>query len=77
MFGKNVLATILQLERTFFELATEDSCNVIVVCDRGAMDPSACELEGRAHTHALTRMHTHVHTHTHTQSALRSVGRRS
>jgi len=43
MFQRNILKTILQLEATYFELAEEDTKNVLVVCDRGAMDPSACE----------------------------------
>ena len=73
-FIENILATILQLEKTFFDLAKGDSCNVIVVCDRGAMDPSACELEGRAHIHTYSR--TCMYANTHTQSALTSVGRR-
>ena len=42
-FQRNILKTILQLESTFFEMAQEDSKNTIVVCDRGTMDPSACE----------------------------------
>ncbi len=42
-FQRNILKTIIQLESTFFELAEEDTKNVLVVCDRGTMDPSACE----------------------------------
>ena len=43
-FQRNILKTILRLETTFFELAEEDKGkNVLVVCDRGTMDPSACE----------------------------------
>lgn len=46
-FQRNMLKTILQLETTFFELAEdEEKRNVLVVCDRGAMDPSACESMG-------------------------------
>ena len=41
-FQKNVLKTVLQLEKVYFDLAAQDEDNVIVVCDRGAMDPSAC-----------------------------------
>lgn len=40
-FQENILLTILQLERTFFQLAEGDRGNVLVVCDRGTMDPSA------------------------------------
>lgn len=41
-FQRNILKTILQLESTFFELAEEDrDKNVLIVCDRGTMDPSA------------------------------------
>ena len=42
-FQDNILRTILQLEKTFFDMAEEDRGNVLIVCDRGAMDPSACE----------------------------------
>ena len=42
-FQDNILKTILQLEKTFFDMAEEDQGNVLIVCDRGAMDPSACE----------------------------------
>lgn len=43
LFQTNVLSTILQIEKTFFQLAEYDAVNVLIVCDRGAMDPSACE----------------------------------
>ena len=43
-FQKNVLKTIIQLETTYFDLAEEETNrNVLVVCDRGTMDPSACK----------------------------------
>lgn len=42
-FQHNILKTILQLENTFFEMAEKDEGNVMIICDRGAMDPSACE----------------------------------
>ena len=42
-FQENILLTIMQLERTFFQLAEGDRRNVLIVCDRGAMDPSACK----------------------------------
>ena len=42
-FQCNILKTILQLETTFIEMAEKDKGNVLIVCDRGAMDPSACE----------------------------------
>ena len=41
-FQGNLLRTVLQLEKVYFDLAEQDEENVIVVCDRGAMDPSAC-----------------------------------
>ena len=47
IFQLNILKTILQLEATYFELAEEDTKNVLVVCDRGTMDPSACQCLGR------------------------------
>ena len=42
-FQCNILKTILQLETTFVEMAEKDQGNVLIICDRGAMDPSACE----------------------------------
>lgn len=42
-FQLNILKTILQLEATYFELAEEEENNVLVVCDRGSMDPAACK----------------------------------
>ena len=42
-FQQNMLKTVLQLEATYFDMAREDKKNVIVVCDRGTMDPSACK----------------------------------
>ncbi|XP_003386950.1 PREDICTED: TRPL translocation defect protein 14-like [Amphimedon queenslandica] len=41
VFQENVLLTILQLERTYTDLASRDSKNCLVVCDRGTMDASA------------------------------------
>ena len=43
LFQHSILTTLLEIERTFFQLADQDKSNVLVVCDRGAMDPSACE----------------------------------
>ena len=43
VFQRNILKTILQLETTFFEMAEKDKGDVLIICDRGAMDPSACE----------------------------------
>lgn len=48
-FQKNILRTILQLEATFFDMAEKDRGDVLIICDRGAMDPSACELVYEAH----------------------------
>ena len=42
-FQANIVKTILQIEQTFFDLAEGDKKNCLVVCDRGAMDPSACK----------------------------------
>lgn len=42
IFQKNLLKTILTIENTFFELA--EACpkeKTVILCDRGAMDPSA------------------------------------
>ena len=43
IFQVNILKTILQLENTFFEMAEKDKGDVLIICDRGTMDPSACE----------------------------------
>ena len=43
-FTENIVKTIVQVEQTFFDLAKEDKSNVLIICDRGAMDPSACAL---------------------------------
>ena len=44
------MKTIVQLENTFFDYAEADATNrnILIVCDRGAMDPSACK--SRLHT---------------------------
>ena len=34
---------MLQLEQTFFDLASTSKTDTIVICDRGAMDPSSCK----------------------------------
>jgi hypothetical protein len=43
LFQQQILATLLEVERTFDLLAEGDSRNVLIVCDRGSMDPFACE----------------------------------
>lgn len=43
LFQQQILATLLEVEKTFDLLAERDSGNVLLVCDRGAMDPFACE----------------------------------
>ncbi|EFP04653.1 hypothetical protein CRE_31207 [Caenorhabditis remanei] len=42
-FQQDLLATMLQMERTYFRLADsfKNKTNVLIICDRGAMDPSA------------------------------------
>lgn len=45
-FQSNLLKTMIQIENTFFDLATSaiangSKQNIIIICDRGAMDPSA------------------------------------
>ena len=45
-FQEDLLKTLLAVEATFFNLARADAENgkkVIALCDRGAMDPSACK----------------------------------
>jgi len=44
-FQANLLRTMMTIEQTFFDLANIEVSkgrNAIVICDRGAMDPSAC-----------------------------------
>ena len=43
LFQKSILTTLLEVEKTFFQLAEHDTGNVLIVCDRGSMDPLACE----------------------------------
>ena len=40
-FQEDLLKTILQIENTYFNLATESNQNCLVICDRGTMDASA------------------------------------
>jgi len=41
-FQENLLKTMLQIENTFFALAESCIRNCLIICDRGAMDASAC-----------------------------------
>ena len=45
LFQTSILTTLLEVEKTFFQLADHDTGNVLIVCDRGSMDPFACEDE--------------------------------
>lgn len=45
LFQNSILVTLLEMEKVFFQLAEHDAVNVLVVCDRGTMDPSACTLK--------------------------------
>lgn len=40
-FQENLIRTMLQLEQTFFDLAATCKKDALVICDRGAMDPSS------------------------------------
>ena len=40
-FQENLLKTIIQIEDTYFDLASESNRNCLVICDRGTMDASA------------------------------------
>ena len=42
-FNESILKTMLQVEQTFTELARLGDQKCLIVCDRGTMDPSACE----------------------------------
>lgn len=42
-FQENLLKTMLQIENTFFQLGESLSRNCLIICDRGAMDASACK----------------------------------
>ena len=50
LFQRSILTTQLELEKTFFQLADHDVGSVLVVCDRGTMDPAACEDTGTLDT---------------------------
>lgn len=43
-FQENLLKTMLQIESTFKDLAVSmsSSNNCLIICDRGAMDATAC-----------------------------------
>jgi len=41
-FQENLLKTMLQIENTFFSLGESCARNCLIICDRGAMDASAC-----------------------------------
>jgi hypothetical protein len=43
-FQENLLKTMLQIENTFRDLSSACFKNCLVICDRGAMDASACKL---------------------------------
>ena len=45
-FNESILKTMMQVEQTFMELARLGEEKYLVVCDRGTMDPSACEWRG-------------------------------
>lgn len=42
-FQENLLKTMIQIENTFFELGRTCQRNCLIICDRGAMDASACK----------------------------------
>lgn len=41
-FQENLLKTLLQLEKTYFDMAATSKKDTLVISDRGAMDPSSC-----------------------------------
>ena len=46
--NESILKTMMRIEESFTELARlGDQKKCLVVCDRGAMDPSACEYRDR------------------------------
>ncbi|PSN37645.1 hypothetical protein C0J52_24500 [Blattella germanica] len=44
LFQENLLKTMLQIENTFFALGESCSRDCLIICDRGAMDASACKV---------------------------------
>ena len=42
-FNESIVRTMMNVEQTFMELAKLGSKKCLIVCDRGVMDPSACE----------------------------------
>lgn len=55
-FQFNLLKTILQLEKTYEDLAQFSKQNCIILCDRGTMDASACEWQSNR-VFAYSTMH--------------------
>lgn len=45
-FQENLLRTMLQIENTYFDLGKACRRNCLIICDRGAMDASACKCVG-------------------------------
>ena len=43
-FQLNLIKTVIQLEKTFEDLAQFSKQNCIILCDRGVMDSIACEI---------------------------------
>lgn len=44
-FQENLLKTMMQLEETYFTLGHTCPRNVLIICDRGTLDASACECQ--------------------------------
>lgn len=42
-FQENLLRTMVQIENTYFDLGKTCRKNCLIICDRGAMDASACK----------------------------------
>lgn len=44
-FQEELVKAMMQIERTYFRLAETLNRDVLIICDRGAMDASACKFK--------------------------------
>ena len=54
LFQENIIRTIIQLEKVYDDLAKLQEECVLIICDRGVMDPSACETPSHARPYLPT-----------------------
>lgn len=61
---------MVQIENTYFDLGRTCSRNCLIICDRGAMDASACKC---IHTHNISTRRLRVTTRTHSDITITNV----